>query len=63
MCKETYTEQDNGAGFPGWVIIQGIGTVNPAEAQTYTYECNNMNLCPVHGSRLAELITEHLEGK
>lgn len=63
LCDEQETEKDNGTGWPGWCILQGISLKNPENVETYTYEHFNTTLCPSHTTRLNALITEHLEGK
>ena len=63
LCGATYTEEDNGSGFPGWCIIQGIGLKEKKPDEPFEYGHMNTTLCPEHTTKLTNLITEHLEGK
>ena len=61
LCGATHTEVDNGSGFPGWCIIQGIGLKERKEDDNWEYEHLNTTLCPEHTSHLTALITSQME--
>lgn len=46
ICGESYTEERDGAGFPGWGSLQGVtlnGTANPT-------------FCPGHLAQVADFV-------
>ena len=62
LCGKEETEKDNGAGWKGWAIIQGVSLKNPEDVQTYTFEHFNTTLCPEHTIILTKKITEIEDG-
>jgi hypothetical protein len=61
VCKERYTEPEFGLGFPGWAIIQGIASKEPADVNNIQPSDMTTFYCPRHTLDIANAIDEIIE--
>lgn len=57
ICGHSEEEKRFGVGWPGWVIVQGIGAVAPEEDEPISNKHMETYLCPAHREEHTDFIT------
>jgi len=61
ICGFSEEEERFGSGWPGWVIVQGIGAEAPVEGEPLSNKNMETYICPAHRLQLSMFINDMQE--
>lgn len=62
ICGFTQAETQYGAGWTGWVIVNGIGAVEQVDGEILDNKHLETYVCPDHVEAMTQFITDMQEG-